>query len=105
MAAFPPPAPAPRATALQAPTILCYGDSNTHGANATPGGFRYGPDVRWPGVLQAILGKGGRVVEAGLNGRTCATDDPQCTWLPPNPGHGEVVNGRRHLVACLHSHK
>ena len=101
--AFPPPAPA--AVKLHPPTILAFGDSNTFGANATPGGFRYGPAVRWPGVLQGLLGKGGHVVEAGLNGRTCNTDDPQCTWLPPNPGQGELVNGRRHLLACLHSHK
>ena len=34
-------------------TILCYGDSNTHGANPT-GGPRFDPDTRWPGVLRGL---------------------------------------------------
>ncbi len=56
-------------------TILCYGDSNTHGADPA-GGARFGPDVRWPGVLARTLGEGYRIVEEGLNGRTTRWDDP-----------------------------
>ena len=55
--------------------ILCYGDSNTWGF--IPGtGERYPADVRWPGVLAALLGRGVHVVENGINGRTTAIDDP-----------------------------
>ena len=35
--------------------ILCFGDSNTYGF--TPDWkHRYGRDIRYPGVLQALLG-------------------------------------------------
>ena len=37
------------------PTIVCYGDSNTHGFDAATMG-RFPRDVRWPGVLAAELG-------------------------------------------------
>lgn len=33
-------------------TILCYGDSNTWGADPVTGG-RLALDVRWPGVMRA----------------------------------------------------
>lgn len=56
-------------------TILCYGDSNTHGADPA-GGARFGPDVRWPGVMSSTLGDDYRVIEEGLNGRTTRWDDP-----------------------------
>ena len=37
--------------------ILCFGDSNTYGF--TPDWkHRYGRDIRYPGVLQALLGDG-----------------------------------------------
>lgn len=54
--------------------ILCFGDSNTWGAN--PSGGRWPRDVRWPGRLQAMLGDGHHVVEDGLCGRTTGFDDP-----------------------------
>lgn len=44
-----------------------------------------------------------RVLEEGLNGRTCASDDCRTTWLPPNCP--DSVNGRKHLQAILHSAK
>lgn len=54
--------------------ILCYGDSNTYGADpANPG--RFGPEVRWTGVLARELGSGYHVIEEGLNGRTTRWDD------------------------------
>lgn len=42
-----------------------------------PGGAgRYGENVRWTGVLAALLGDGYRIRENGINGRTTAFDDP-----------------------------
>ena len=76
-------------------TVLCYGDSNTWGADPGTGG-RFAPDVRWPGVLARELGDGFRVVEEGLNGRTTVRDDPI---------EGVHKNGRTYLRACLESHK
>jgi lysophospholipase L1-like esterase len=76
-------------------TVLCFGDSNTHG---TPGDdpdyVRLAPGVRWPGQLRTRLGDGWTVVEEGLNGRTVASD------YPDRPG----LNGRAYLVPCLLSH-
>ena len=54
--------------------IMCFGDSNTWGAN--PGtGNRYADDVRWTGVLQRELGEDYQVIEEGYNGRTSIFDD------------------------------
>lgn len=74
--------------------VLCYGDSNTHGADPA-GGPRLAPDVRWPGVLQQTLGDGFRVIEEGLNGRTTNLED--------------IIerhrNGLTYLTPCLESHR
>ena len=56
--------------------VLCYGDSNTHGASPVAGEGRFGPGVRWTGVMAKALGAGYTVVEEGLNGRTTRWDDP-----------------------------
>ena len=74
-------------------TILCYGDSNTWGADPA-GGPRYLWGVRWPGVLQNRLGDRFRIVEEGLNGRTTVWDDPLEGYK----------NGQEYLIPCLHSH-
>ena len=50
-------------------TVLCFGDSNTRGYNPINLG-RYPYDVRYPGVLQNILGNDYYVIEEGLDGRT-----------------------------------
>jgi lysophospholipase L1-like esterase len=70
--------------------VLCFGDSNTHGTPADdPDYVRLGPDVRWTGRLQRILGDGYEVVEEGLSGRTTDVDyvdRPHCngrTYFPP----------------------
>jgi len=55
--------------------VLCYGDSNTWGADPQSGG-RFGRDERWPGVLQKRLGDEYHVIEEGLGGRTTVWDDP-----------------------------
>jgi lysophospholipase L1-like esterase len=79
-------------------SVLCYGDSNTHGAAtvARPDG-RYGPTERWPGVLRAQLGADWLVLEEGLGGRTTVSDDP----VEFNP----EKNGARFLPVALHTHK
>ena len=80
-------------------TVLCFGDSNTHGAppmrdfGPNP---RYGRDVRWPGVLGKLLGPDWHVIEEGLGGRTTVMDDPI---------EGAVRNGARILPAILLSHQ
>jgi len=74
-------------------TVVCYGDSNTHGVDPGGGG-RFPRDVRWPGVMAAALGPAVEVVEEGLNGRTTAWEDP---WV-------EGRNGRTYLLPCLRSH-
>ena len=54
--------------------IMCFGDSNTWGANPSDG-TRYPDDVRWTGVLQNELGEGYTVIEEGYNGRVSVFDD------------------------------
>ena len=56
--------------------ILCYGDSNTWGADPADDSRRFEWPVRWPGVLQRELGDDFHVVEEGLGGRTTVYDDP-----------------------------
>jgi lysophospholipase L1-like esterase len=75
-------------------TILCFGDSNTWGANPADGS-RFGRFERWPGVLQAELGEGYHVIEEGLCGRTTVWDDPV---------EGDK-NGLKHLVPIIQSHE
>ncbi len=81
-------------------TIVCFGDSNTHGANPsghgkTPEGPRRLPRaVRWPRVMEAVLGDDYEVIEEGLNGR-CTIWDSEI-----EPGR----NGLPYLLPCLLSH-
>jgi lysophospholipase L1-like esterase len=58
--------------------LVCFGDSNTHGSPPWTGepAPRYGPEVRWPGVLAAALGASWQVHEEGLPGRTTVHPDP-----------------------------
>lgn len=77
-------------------SVLCFGDSNTHGQ--MPGGSpldRYGYERRWPGVLQRELGSIWHVIEEGLSGRTTVHDDPI---------EGSAKNGRTYLRPCIMSH-
>jgi lysophospholipase L1-like esterase len=73
-------------------TVVCFGDSNTHGWENSVG--RLGRDARWPGVLRLELGPGWDVVEDGLGGRTASVDDP----------FSEYRNGRHQLLPCLWAH-
>jgi len=74
--------------------ILCFGDSNTWGADPK-GGPRFDRNTRWPCVLQNELGAGYHIIEEGLPGRTTA-------WEDPLEGY---KNGLEQLTPILHSHK
>ena len=78
-------------------TLLCYGDSNTHGTRplTQPGVLeRFGWDERWTGVLARGLGRDWRVIEEGLPARTTVHDDPI---------DGHHKNGLSYLRPCLES--
>ncbi|EAR52921.1 Lipolytic enzyme, G-D-S-L [Oceanicola granulosus HTCC2516] len=80
------------------PTLLCFGDSNTHGSPPAngPGPYaRYGHGVRWPSVCAGALGERWEVIEEGLPGRTAQFDDP---------GMGAHMNGWPALRIALESH-
>jgi lysophospholipase L1-like esterase len=74
-------------------TVVCFGDSNTHGMDPVSMG-RFPKDVRWPGILAAELAGVADVIEDGLNGRTTLWDDP---FL-------DGRNARPYLLPCLRSH-
>lgn len=76
------------------PTIVCYGDSNTHGADPVTL-TRFPRHVRWPGVLAADLVGVAEVIEEGLNGRTTLWNDPFMAGR----------NGKPYLLPCLRSHE
>jgi lysophospholipase L1-like esterase len=75
-------------------TIVCYGDSNTHGVHPVTR-ERFPRDVRWPGVLAADVVDIAVVIEEGLNGRTTLWDDPFM----------DGRNGQPYLLPCLRSHE
>ena len=80
-------------------TILCYGDSNTHGSlpmATIDDDDRLGPTARWSGVMASSLGDSFCVIEEGLPGRTTVHDDPF---------EGAHLNGLRILPAILNSHR
>lgn len=56
-------------------TIVCFGDSNTHGYDSASGG-RFDESARFPCLLENYLGRGYLVREEGLSGRTTVFDDP-----------------------------
>jgi len=79
-------------------TVLCYGDSNTHGTRpmTRPGVLeRFDREERWTGVLAQTLGAGWKIVEEGLPARTTVHDDPI---------EGRHKNGLSYLRPCLESH-
>ena len=55
--------------------ILCFGDSNTWGYIPNLG-TRYDENTRWTLILQNLLGKNYKIVEAGCCNRTCFIDNP-----------------------------
>jgi lysophospholipase L1-like esterase len=74
-------------------TVLCYGDSNTWGADPVTG-ERFSIHDRWAGVLRDELGSDYHVIEEGLGGRTTIWNDPM----------SEARNGKDYLLPCLWSH-
>jgi lysophospholipase L1-like esterase len=80
--------------------IVVYGDSIAYGwvPNPNPPSTRYGPEERWPGVLQTELGSKYQVIEEGLSGRTTDATDPG------SPISGAQLDGSSYLPACLASH-
>ena len=80
-------------------SLLCFGDSNTHGTPpmenmSSPGRFERG--VRWPSIMQAKLDPDWTVIEEGHPGRTTVHDDPI---------GGIHKNGTRILPALLETHR
>lgn len=75
-------------------TIVCFGDSNTHGYCAETGG-RFSEKERWPRVLQQQLGDEYLIIEEGLSGRTTVFEDPLF----------EGLNGLNAIFHCLMSHE
>lgn len=75
-------------------TILCFGDSNTHGYSI-PDGPRFDETQRWPRLLQEFLGDSYLVIEEGLNGRTTVFEDPL----------EEGLCGLSAIYPCMKSHK
>jgi len=73
--------------------VLCYGDSNTWGHEASTK-ERLGRWDRWPGVLQRELGDAVHVIEEGQNGRTTVFD----VAFEPNR------NGLSYLPVSLRTH-
>lgn len=73
--------------------ILCFGDSNTYGL-IPDGSGRYDFTVRYPGMLQSILGEDYHVIEEGCPGRTTVFEDS----LRP------YTKGLDYITACLKSH-
>ena len=80
-------------------TVLCFGDSNTHGTPPVPhlgASGRYGRDIRWPTLMAGHLGPDWHVIEEGHPGRTTVHDDPI---------EGAHRNGLTVLPSLLESHK
>ena len=80
-------------------TVLCFGDSNTHGTRAIArwgDRGRFDHAARWPSVMAKQLGEGWEVIAEGHPGRTAVFDDPV---------EGAHKNGLRALPVLLESHK
>lgn len=80
------------------PTILTFGDSNTHGTPPVTDRAlyeRYPPGIRWPTVMAAALGPDWHLVEEGLPGRAAQFDDPVMDG---------IMNAQPALRQALQSH-
>lgn len=75
-------------------TIVCFGDSNTHGYNSSNNG-RFTETERWTCLLADYLGNRYSVKEEGLGGRTTVFHDPLF----------EGLDGFSYLYPCLMSHE
>ena len=80
-------------------TVLCFGDSNTHGTpamNDLNHQERFDREARWPNVMAGILGRSWEVIAEGQPGRNAVCDDPV---------EGVHKNGLRVLPALLETHR
>lgn len=75
-------------------TIVCFGDSNTHGYNSSNMG-RFTEKERWPCLMADLLGPDYLVREEGLSGRTTSFDDPLF----------EGLNGFSYIHTCMLTHE
>jgi lysophospholipase L1-like esterase len=75
-------------------TIVCFGDSNTHGY-ISKGYGRFTEKERWTCLLQEYLGDGYAIKEEGLSGRTTVFEDPI----------EEGLNALPYMYPCLMSHE
>lgn len=75
-------------------TILCFGDSNTHGYNSFNNG-RFTEEERWTCLLGKYLGQNYTVKEEGLSGRTTVFQDPLF----------EGLDGLSYLFPCMMTHE
>ncbi len=80
-------------TSITRKRIVCFGDSNTWGFNASSG-ERFPEEIRWTSELDRLLGEEYQIVEEGLSGRTAVMDDPLF----------EGLNGSTYIHPCLMSH-
>lgn len=76
--------------------ILCFGDSYAWGYIPDTNHERFPEDVRFPKVLQRLLGDNFEIIEEGLNSRTLVNEDKR-------PGK-EGRNGSQYLIPCLDTH-
>jgi len=76
--------------------ILCFGDSYTWGYIPNTDHERFPDDVRFPKVLQRLLGGSFEIIEEGLNSRTLVNEDTR--------SGKEGRNGSQYLIPCLDSH-
>lgn len=76
--------------------VLCFGDSYTWGYIPGSNHERFSEDIRFPKVLQKLLGSDFEIIEEGLNSRTLVSEDRR-------PGK-EGRNGSSYLIPCLDSH-
>lgn len=75
-------------------TIVCFGDSNTHGYNSYTKD-RFSENERWTCLLNKYLPDNYLIREEGLSGRTTAFSDPLF----------EGLDGLSYLFPCLMSHE
>jgi lysophospholipase L1-like esterase len=80
-------------------TLLCFGDSNTHGTapmRSLNDVRRFPVEARWTSIMANALGDQWQVLAEGHPGRTSVHDDPI---------EGAHKNARRALLAVLESHR
>lgn len=75
-------------------TIVCFGDSNTHGYNSS-NMSRFTEKERWTCLLADLLGPDYLVREEGLGGRTTVFDDPLF----------EGLSGLSYIYPCMLTHE